>query len=61
MATLAATEEALFLRKKVRDVDFGPQCLTIHRDNQGARNLIKKVLTLSRKKLVYNAHHFIRK
>eukprot|EP00963_Diacronema_lutheri_P005231 scaffold408_cov347-Pavlova_lutheri.AAC.5 len=60
MAASAATKEALFLRKILNDVGFGPQCVTINCDNQGAINLTKNALTVSRTKHVDITHHFVR-
>ena len=60
MAASAATKEALYLRKILNDVGFGAQCVTINCDNQGAVNLTKNALTVSRTKHVDIAHHFVR-
>ena len=60
MAAASAAKEALYLRKVLNDVGFGAQCITIHCDNQGAVNLTKNALTVSRTKHVDIAHHFVR-
>ena len=60
MAASAAAKEALYLRKILNDVGFGPQQVTIYCDNQGAVNLTKNALTVSRTKHVDIAHHFVR-
>ena len=60
MAASAATKEALYLRKVLNDIEFGSQCVTIYCDNQGAVNLTKNALTVSRTKHVDIAHHFVR-
>ena len=60
MAAAAAAKEALYLRKILLDVGFGAKCITIHCDNQGAVNLTKNALTVSRTKHVDIAHHFVR-
>lgn len=60
MAAAGAAKEALYLRKILIDLGFGPYCVTIHCDNQGAVNLTKNALTVSRTKHVDIAHHFVR-
>ena len=60
MAAAAAAKEALYLRKILLDIGFGPNCITIHCDNQDAVNLTKNALTVSRTKHVDIAHHFVR-
>ena len=60
MAASAAAKEALYLRKILNDIGFGPQCININCDNQGAVNLTKNALTVSRTKHVDIAHHFVR-
>ena len=60
MAAASAAKEALYLRKVLNDIGFGAQCITIHCDNQGAVNLTKNALTVSRTKHVDIAHHFVR-
>eukprot|EP00963_Diacronema_lutheri_P009628 scaffold869_cov399-Pavlova_lutheri.AAC.1 len=60
MAAAAAAKEALYLKKILEDIGMGPNCITIHCDNQGAVNLTKNALTLSRTKHVDIAHHFVR-
>ena len=60
MAAAATAKEALYLRKILNDIGFGAQCVTIYCDNQGAVNLTKNALTVSRTKHVDVAHHFVR-
>lgn len=60
MAASATTKEVLYLRTILNDIGYGPQCVTIHCCNHGAKNLTRNALTMSRTKYVGIVDHFVR-
>ena len=62
MALSAATQEALYLKKLVREIDqnLSEHCITIHEDNQGAIALVDNPVHHNRTKHIDIRYHFIR-
>ena len=62
MALLAATQEALYLKKVVSEFDQNlyEHCITIHEDNQGAIALVDNLVHHNRTKHIDIRHPFIR-